>query len=60
MTATIQLLRGWQRQLDNYASSITAEMPLQQGQQLQLQQWQRCLRINGNNAIAARATTSLQ
>jgi hypothetical protein len=26
-------------------------MPLQQGQQLPLQQWQRCLHINGNNAI---------
>jgi hypothetical protein len=33
---------------------------LQQGQQLPLQQQQRCLHINGNNAIVTRATTPSQ
>jgi hypothetical protein len=36
-----------------------AEMPSQQGGQLPLQQWQRCLPINGNNTIATRASTPL-
>ncbi len=54
--ATTLLLQGEQCQLDDYASSTTAEMTLQQGQQLPLRQQQRCLCINGNNAIASRAT----
>jgi hypothetical protein len=51
MTATTPLLQGQQRQLDDYASLTAAEMPLQQGQRLPLQQWHRCLHTNGNNAI---------
>jgi hypothetical protein len=35
----------------------TATMPSSWGQQLQSQQWQRCLHINGNGAITTRATT---
>jgi hypothetical protein len=51
MTATTPFLRGQQHQLDDYASLIAAETPLQQGQQSPLQLQQRCLHINGNNAI---------
>jgi hypothetical protein len=51
MTAITQLLQGQQRQLDDYASLTAAEAPSQQGQQLPLQRQQRCLHINGNNAI---------
>jgi hypothetical protein len=51
MTATTPLLRGQQCQLDDYASLTAAETPSWQGQQSPLQQWQRCLHINGNNAI---------
>jgi hypothetical protein len=51
MTAITPLLRRQQHQLDDYASLTAAKMPSQQGQQLPLQQWQRCLHINGNNAI---------
>jgi hypothetical protein len=57
MTATTLLLRGQQCKLNDYASLITAETPLQQGWQLPLQQWQRCLHINGKNAIATREKT---
>jgi hypothetical protein len=56
MMATTPLLQGQQRQLVAYASLTTAEMPSQQGQQLPSQQLQSCLHINGNNAIATRAT----
>jgi hypothetical protein len=34
--------------------------PLSQGQHLQLQQWQRCQCIDGNNTIATRATMPAQ
>jgi hypothetical protein len=51
MTATTPFLQGQQHQLDDYASLTAAETPSQQGQQLPLQRWQRCLHINGNNAI---------
>jgi hypothetical protein len=51
MTATAPLLRGQQHQLDDYASFTVAETPLRQGQQSRSQWWQRCLHINGNNAI---------
>jgi hypothetical protein len=51
MTATTPFLRGQQHQLDDYASLTVAETPSQQGQQLPLQRRQRCLHINGNNAI---------
>ncbi len=60
MTGTTPLLQGQQRQLNDYASFTMAETSLQRGQQLPLQQRQRCLRINNNNAIATRATTPLQ
>jgi hypothetical protein len=52
MTTRTPLLLGWQHQLDDYASLTMAEMPLQQQQ--------RRLHINGNNAITTRATTPLQ
>jgi hypothetical protein len=51
MTATTPLLRGQQHQLDDFASLTVAETPSRQGQQSPLQQRQRCLHINGNNAI---------
>ncbi len=49
----------------NNTSSITLLAQLQQrchqwGQQLQLQRWQRRLRVNGNIAITMRATAPLQ
>ncbi len=47
-----------QHQPNDYTSSTMAEMPLQQGQQLSLRQWQRCLCMNGNNVM--RATKPLQ
>ncbi len=43
-----------------YNSLTMAEMLSQQGQWLPLRQWQRHLRINGNNAIATRATMPSQ
>ncbi len=58
MMATTPLLRGQWHQLGDNASSTTAKMPLQWGQQSPLQQQQRCLCINGNNVIATRSTTS--
>jgi hypothetical protein len=58
MMAITPLLRGQQCQLNDYASLTMAEMPSQWGQHLPLQWWQRCLRINGKNAIAMRATMS--
>jgi hypothetical protein len=57
MTATIPLLQGQQHQLDNYASLTALESPLGQGQQLPLQQWQRCLHINGT--MPSRASTTI-
>jgi hypothetical protein len=54
------LLWGQQHQLNDYASSTTAETLLQQGQQSPLQRWQRCLHINCNNTIITRAITSLR
>jgi hypothetical protein len=60
MTAMTPLLQGQQCQLDDYASLTMAETPSQQGQQLPLQQQQRCLRINVNNAILTRETMPLQ
>jgi hypothetical protein len=51
MTATTPLLRGQQHQLDDYTSLTAAEMPSRQGQQSPSQRRQRCLHINGNNAI---------
>jgi hypothetical protein len=60
MMATTPLLQGQQHQLNNYASSTRAEMPSQQGQQLPLQQQQRHMCINSNNAIATMATMPLQ
>jgi hypothetical protein len=60
MIATTLLLQGQRHQLNDYASSTTAEMPLQRGQQSPSQQQQRCLCINDNNAIATRATRPLQ
>jgi hypothetical protein len=59
MMATTPLLQGQQRQLDDYASLTTAETPSRWGQQLPSQQWWRCLRINGKNAIATKATMPL-
>jgi hypothetical protein len=52
MMAMTPLLQGQQCQLDDYTRSTTAEMQSQQGQQLPLQQQQRC--------CASTATTSLQ
>ncbi len=60
MMARTTLLQGQWHQLDDYASSTMAEMPLQQEQQLPLQQQQRQLHINGNNTILTRATMQLQ
>jgi hypothetical protein len=60
MMAMTPLLQGHHYQLDDYACSTTAEIASQQGQQLPLQRQQRCLRINGNNAITTRTTTPLQ
>jgi hypothetical protein len=59
MMATTPLLQWQQCQLIDYASLTTAETPLQQGQQSPLQWQQRHLLINGNNAIATRATMPL-
>jgi hypothetical protein len=50
-TTSSLLLQGQQHQLDDYTSLTAAEMPSQQGQQLPLQQRQRRLHINSNNAI---------
>jgi hypothetical protein len=55
MTTTTPLLQGQWCQLNDYASLITAETPLQEGQQLPLQWQQRHLRINDNNTMATRA-----
>jgi hypothetical protein len=50
-------------QQEQQSPTTMAKMPAHQGQQCNReqqspsQQWQRCLRINGNNAIMARATT---
>jgi hypothetical protein len=57
MTAMTPLLRGQQHQLDNYASLIVLEMPLQQGQQSPLQRRQRCLHIN--NTMPSRASITI-
>jgi hypothetical protein len=59
MTGMTPLLQGQRCQLDDYALN-TAETPLQGAQQLPPWQWQRCLCINSNNAIATRATMPLQ
>jgi hypothetical protein len=56
MTATTPLLREQQHQLDNYASLTALETPLQQGQQLPLQRWQRCLHINSTMPSRASIT----
>ncbi len=56
MMATTPLLQGQWRQLNKYASLTMAERKSWQGLQLLLQQRQRCLRINGKNTIAMRAT----
>ncbi len=61
--ATMPLLQGQQCQLgnskDTYKSTI-ATTPLSWGRQLQLQQRQRHLRIDGNYAITTRAPTPAQ
>jgi hypothetical protein len=54
MTTTTPLWQGQWHQLDDYASLITAEMPLQWRWQSPLQQQQRHLCINGNKAIETR------
>ncbi len=59
IVAMTPLLQGRWCQLDDYASLITAEMPLWQGQQLPLQHQQRSLCINSNNTILIRATMPL-
>jgi hypothetical protein len=51
MTATTPFLQAQLHQLDDYASLTAAETPLRQGQQLPSQRQQRCLHINGNNAV---------
>jgi hypothetical protein len=51
MAATTPLLWGQQHQLDDYAILTVADKPSQQGQELPSQWRQRCLHINGNNAI---------
>jgi hypothetical protein len=47
--ATISLLQGQQHQLNDYASLMMAEMPLQQGQ--------HCHCDNGKDTCASMATT---
>jgi hypothetical protein len=60
MTATTPLLQRQGCQLDDYSSLTMAESPLQQWQTLPLQWQQRCLHINGNNAIVMRAKMPLR
>ncbi len=50
----VTMLVQWQR---HACASTTATTPSWQEQQSPLQQWQRCLHINGNDAIMTRATT---
>ncbi len=60
---TMPLLQGQQCHLDNGKDACTlttAMAPLLQGQESQWLQWQRHLRIDGNNAISMRATMSAQ
>ncbi len=59
MPATTPMLQGEQCQLIDYARLTTAEMPLQQGLQLQSRQWQKRLCINSNSAFSTRAATPL-
>jgi hypothetical protein len=56
---TMPLLQGEWHQLDNSKDAcalIMATTPLSWGQQLQLQQWQKCLCIDSNNTITTMAT----